>query len=946
VAFSFSTGLLERESELQRLGAVLDDASERQGGLALLHGSAGIGKTRLLLATCDDAGRRGMQVLAAHCSDLEQQFPFGVVRQLFESEIIAVAEAGTRLQGPAAYAAPVFDTGLAESAGVPTDRSAAVQRGLYWLTRGLAVSSPLLLAIDDAHWADLPSLLFLDYLVRRVHALPVVIVLTFRDRAVGAEADLVRRMATEAEACVLELHELSAEASAELVRSLLGPHTGAEVCRACYTATGGNPFLVRELATALIADGVPLSAAGASARVEQLVPDAVARHVLVRLSRLGSSSIRVAHAMAVLGGEAELRHVAALAHLDFSEVATCADALVSADILSRAPRLDFLHPLLRQTVYLDIGPGERMLAHARAAHILADAGSSPDRVAVQLLASEPLPSEWAARTLRRAAREAMARGAPAPAVRYLERALASAGTDAPDVLYELGVAESRAGLMGAVAHLADALELAVDPNRRAMIAQELSAFYNVLGRFAEAATVLEQTIDCLGDNEPELRFSLEAEAAVLGVTVLEGRRRLDARMAEFRARAPTLARTAAAAPLLAVIAEDLTEAEGTGGEVVMYAERAFADTNLLAREGPVLVIGASALIIADQPARAEEILDAAIVNADARGSLNALRLALAFRAFARNRQGRSAEAEADARRSLELSSDLHSDPVWPFKVAQLAEALVEQGDLAEAERLLRPGELGNCNRNSKLFQPLANLQARLRLLRGQAREALILCEPQLRWMQAWGCSYSGWTSARSIAALAHRALEETAQASALATDDVEAARRFGAPRHLGIALRTLALVEQRDRLDLLDESSAVLQDSQDRIELARTLVELGSALRRYGRRRDARDQLRHGLDIAHDCGGTLVADRARAELLAAGARPRRPRVTGRDALTASERRVASLAKDGLSNREIALELFLSPKTVEMHLSHAYRKLQIHSRAQLAHAFGETEQTGL
>jgi DNA-binding CsgD family transcriptional regulator len=944
VALLFSDVLLERETELWQLGIVLDQALDRRGSFAVLCGPAGIGKTRLLTAACEEAGPRGMQVLTARGSDLEQRFAYGAVRQLFERFEIEVAGGvgPVDLRGPAAYAAPVFRSlDLVDSSAAPMDRSDAVLHGLYSLACRLSDGHPVLLAIDDAHWLDVPSLLFLGYLARRIGRLPLAIVMTFRSGASGTEAALVRRIAADARARLLELRRLSVGASAEIVRSLLGPGAGTEFCDACHVVTGGNPFLLHELATALVAERRPLSESSA-VHVERLVPEAVSRHVLVRLSRLAPSSIRVAHAVAVLGASAELPYVAALAELDVTDAAACIDALVSADILSHGPPLDFLHPLLRETVYQDMGPGERTLTHARAARMLADGGSSAERVAIQLLASEQSPPEWAVDTLRLAAKEAMARGAPTHAVRFLELAIAGSGAvgDKDRLLIELGVAESRAGYVSATDHLCEALQIAGEPRARAEVALELAALYNLLGRFSESASVLEQAIDSVGDSEPELSFSLQAEAAVLGVTVLEGRRRLRPRMADFRARVAALVTTPYAAPLLAVIAEDLTEAEGTAEEVVRCADRAFADGKLLAREGPVLVIGASALIMADKPTQADAILEAAIAKADSRGSLNARRLALAFRAYARNRLGRIAEAEADASLSLELSSEQPSDPVWPFKVAQLAEALVEQGDLVAAEKLLAPVGLTSCDRDSKLFQPLANIQARLSLLRGRADDALILLQPQLQWMKAWCCHNSGWTSARSLAALAHGALGKTRDAQWLADEDLEAALSFGAPRDIGIALRTKGLVGAEPQIASLRESADVLEESESRLELARTLMELGSALRRVGRRGDARKPLRRGLEIASDCGGVLVADRARAELLATGARPRRVQLRGPDALTASERRVAVLAKEGLSNREIARELFLSTKTVEMHLSHAYRKLEIHSRVQLGVALTE------
>jgi DNA-binding CsgD family transcriptional regulator len=944
VAVSAQEKLLERDRELQRLDDLLDSALDGQGGVAVVEGPAGIGKTRVLETSCQRAAERGVCVLTARGSDLERHFPYGVVRQLFETAVLDPARnsRSSLLRGPAEYAEPVFAPGrLAADAGGPADRSEAVVHGLHWLTSNLAERGPLLIAVDDAHWADLPSLLFLHYLARRLESLPVAVVVSLRRAQAGAEGDLVRRIAADAPERVLVLGPLSGEATAELVRSRLGAAAGDELCGACHSATGGNPFLVHELATALVTEGARPDV-GAAARVGRLVPDAVARHVLVRLSRLGQTAVRLAHAVAVLGSGAELAHAASLAGLTEAEAAGAVDALVSADILSPGLPLEFAHPLLREAVYSDAPPGERTLAHARAARLLADAGSPPERAASQLLATEPAGSAWAVKTLRRAAREATARGAPGTAAEYLERALREppAG-DRRDLLFELGVVEGRATQPRAAEHLGEALRLTGEPVARARVAQELAGLYNLLGRFGESASVLEAAIDALGEPEQELRFSLEAELAVLAVTTLDARRRLAPRMAALRAKAAVVGDAPAAAPLLAVIAHELASTDGTAREAAAYAERAFADGRLLSREGAVAAIGASALVIADRPASAEAILDSAISAARARGSLQALRAALAGRAQARNRRGRLAEAEADARLSLELAAHEPSDPVRPHRLAQLADALLEQARSEEAESLLAEGDLGRRDEDL-LAQPLAEVHARLLLLRGRPDEARRLLDAQLRWQRAWGCRNPGWTSTRSTAALVRRALDEPDEARALAAEELEAAHAFGAPRPLGIALRTIALVGAAPEIECLRESAAVLEGSEARLELARTLVELGAALRRTGARRDAREPLRRGLELAHARGGALVAENARAELRAAGARARRPQATGRDALTPSEIRVAALARDGLSNREIAQALFLSPKTVEMHLSHAYRKLEIGSRTQLADALDRGE----
>jgi DNA-binding CsgD family transcriptional regulator len=514
-----------------------------------------------------------------------------------------------------------------------------------------------------------------------------------------------------------------------------------------------------------------------------------------------------------------------------------------------------------------------------------------------------------------------------------------------ELLLELGVAESRAARPLAANHLSEALRLTAEPVARAQIAQELAGLYNLLGRFVESAAVLEEAIADLREAEQGLRFSLEAELAVLGSMDFDVRQTLAPRMGALRMKAREVAATPAAAPLLAVIAFELAQTNGPADVVIDYAESAFAGDMLLSRDGPIVAIGTAALVFAGRPAAAESILDTAILETRARGSLQAMGAALLTRAHARIRLGRIHEAEADARLSLELSEHEPRDAVRPIKLAQLAEALIERGELAEAESLLTPAELVRYDQNSKLFQQLGDARTRLLLLQGRPREALALVDTQLRWQREWGVRNPGWTSTRSLAALVHSAVGESGEARALATEDLEAASSFGTQWTLGVALRTMALVDAGPRIECLRQSAEVLETSETRLELARTLVELGSALRRAGSRSEARERLRKGLELAYNCGGTLVANRARAELLAAGARPRRPQATGRDALTTSERRVADMAKEGLSNREIAQGLFLSPKTVEMHLSHVYRKLGIHSRTQLVAALTKNESIG-
>jgi DNA-binding CsgD family transcriptional regulator len=227
-------------------------------------------------------------------------------------------------------------------------------------------------------------------------------------------------------------------------------------------------------------------------------------------------------------------------------------------------------------------------------------------------------------------------------------------------------------------------------------------------------------------------------------------------------------------------------------------------------------------------------------------------------------------------------------------------------------------------------------------LRFEARpdESLAELDAVERAERDWGVCGPGRLSWRETSALLRNQLGEHDRAVEIANAALSAARSFGAARALGIALRTDALVAALDRVDELREAVEILEKSEARLEHARTLVELGAALRRTGYRADARDPLRTGLDLADQCGARPLASRAIQELTATGARPRRRRAAGRDALTPSERRVATMAASGFTNREIAQSLYISLKTVEMHLSRVYRKLDISSRGQITDALAE------
>ena len=263
---------------------------------------------------------------------------------------------------------------------------------------------------------------------------------------------------------------------------------------------------------------------------------------------------------------------------------------------------------------------------------------------------------------------------------------------------------------------------------------------------------------------------------------------------------------------------------------------------------------------------------------------------------------------------------------------------MEQGKLEEAAAALARVESFP---DTPIVFLLSESRARLRLLRGDLAGGVAELFAAGRRFQSVGGRNPAFLAWRSQAALALLQLGEEDEARRLAAEELELARTWGAPRALGAALRAAGLIEGgKEGLTLLEEAVEVLADSPAKLEHAKARSELGAALRRANRRTEAREQLRRGLELATLCGAVPLAARAETELLATGARPRRISLTGVESLTPSERRVAQLAAEGPTNREIAQALFVTPRTVEVHLTSSYRKLGISSRSQLTAALGE------
>ena len=936
--------LWEREGELAAVDAAIGGALSGEGSVLALEGPAGIGKTQVVQAAQARAADRGMRVLSARGGELERDFPNGVVRQLVERPLLtAPPDARDQILGgpaaPAARALGLAGGGAADAASAAADQEFAVIHGLYWLVANLSEEQPLMLSVDDAHWADQPSLRFLAYLAPRVRELPVLLLVAARTGEATESTPVLAQLLDDPAAVRLLPRPLSPEATASLLRTRLGAEPDASFAETCHAVTHGNPFLLRQLAEAVEHDGLPPTAEGAG-RVRGLGPRTVARAILLRLSRLPQEAAALARAVAVLGAEVSLLDAGALAHLDAAATAQAADLLRGIDVLAPGEPLSFVHPIVRSAIYADLPESERAAWHGRAAAVLRDRGAGAVALGPHLLATLPAGDPAAAAALVDAGRQARREGATAISVRFFARALAEPPPpdQAASVLADLGTAEVAAGdPAGAADHLAAAVEETADPVERARLALPYARAVAARDGHEASAAVLVAAIEQVEGVDRDLALRLESELAALG-----GQRdRYTPGLAERLARHSELpGRSAAECLILASHAGTAAMTGGRADESVAIARRALNDDILLREEGPECVPFYHAVVvltICDDVATARAALDEAFLTARASGSAYGFAAASLAAGFLEWRLGNVVAAERESGAAMDV---LGEHPAYgPMLVGNQVLAMVERGHLDEAEGLLTAfGWLAAPPDAVPAIRVLLGRSA-LRLARNRPEDALADALESGGREQRWGLrDYElGW---RTYAALAHRRLDATDEAQRLAVEHLELSRGFGAKTPLGRALRFAGLVEDGgDAIALLQEAVDVLEAAPGRLEHAHALVAFGAALRRAGRRSAARDPLRAGMDAARACGAAALVEAAHAELTAAGARPRKLMFSGVESLTASERRVAELAAGGLGNREIAAELFVTVKTVENHLSRVYNKLDIRSRAQLAGALG-------
>jgi DNA-binding CsgD family transcriptional regulator/tetratricopeptide (TPR) repeat protein len=931
-----TAGLLERSGELGRIESALAEARSGRGTFLVLEGPAGIGKTALLAAARTAAAESGMRVLRSRGTELERDFSFGVARQLFEPSLVEASELERAdfLHGAAGVAASLLGLPGAPPTDVPppwgVDPSFAILHGLYWLCANLSAAGPLCVTVDDAHCADAASLRYLAFLLTRLEELDAVLVVATRPPDAGTDAELLTTVLTDPSAQVIELSPLTGAAVAELLEARLGGAPDSALVDTCVRVTRGMPFLVRELVDALSEGGIDSGV------------QTVGRSVRLRLRRLPEHAGSLARALAVLE-ESDLLHAARLAGLEELEAADAADLLEAAGILEPGRPLTFVHPIVRNGIYSELSSAERAQLHRRAAELLAEQSGASARVAQHLLVSEPAGDRWAVERLVEAACTAGKQGSPDSEAVFLRRALAEPPppADRAALLLDLGMAEASAGLAGWPEHLQQAVDTAPTAAAAGVHALVLGLALSRAQRFGDAVTVLDRAATSFSTPDSDLALALEAAAVVAALndpltapSVAHRRQTVLARAAAEPAAPPELLATAG---FISVLTNEPAE---RGADLARRALRAggtappqsgippwFAFTTWFSQ-------ATLSLLWAERYTEVRPLLDASIAQARATGDSSRLAAGLAHRGWLALRRGDLIAAEGDARTAL-AAAELPAPTLYRvLNAGVLVVTLTDQGELDAAEQALAPLD-SEAESGSITASVLRVARGRLRVGQGRVAEglkdflavglgltrALITCPSYLPW--------------RSQAALAHLALGEREPASRLAEEEVELARAFGTPRALGAAKRAAGVIAGGDRgASLLREAIDAFEQSDSSVERARALADLGALLRRRNRRTEARELLREALDTAHRASAKPLAEYAETELRATGARPRRVVLRGLDSLTASERRVAEFASQGLSNREIAQMLFVTARTVEGHLTSVFRKLQVDSRDEL------------
>ncbi len=889
--------LVERQAELDRISAVLAGARAGTGARLLISGPLGNGKSALLHEIPSLQAADGMRVMHANASSLEQDFSFGVVRQLFDS---------------------VFEEGIPDE---------FAPRALVGTLREVSADQPSLLLVDDLQWCDEPSLRWLDRLTGHLHSMRVLLVTAVR---VGDSRTIAMIAAGGDE---LRPEPLSRTGTADLVCKYTGEWPADEFVVACHEVTGGNPMFLMSLLLNLGYRGLVPAASHVDA-VRSLRPPQLQER-LVRCLQTQSDDVRaLARAAAVLGGRGDAELVRQLAGLDAVGFETAARTLCHLGLVRdhRSPR--FTHLAVRDAVEDWLNAAEREDLHLRAVKLLHDNGCPAEDVAVRLMTVTSRHDQWAIDVLRSAAGIALRRGVPEVAARYLRRALTDIASDSEDralLLVELAGAERGFDANASMRHISYAVPLLQTVRARAAAVARIppsmlvgaprsvrDLIERVAGEFGdlEGLTGIDRELGlCL---EARLRYSWHSDPGQLEDSV----RRLRA--------LPDLGDTDAERELLVVLLDAAMLTAGIpADEVARLGRRVLGhEPATPADVHTALPRLATCMAAADAVADLVPWLDLALDAVGMREGTVEHSVIRAEQAVVQLHMGQLYEAGSAAHDALALMAVDSRATRSVASVGLVGVAL----ELRERRLITKLLDLQH-DRSEQ-----AGLATVHRMLHGSAAAMSGDLERALRHHLECGrvLESAGWRNPvllpwRLAAASLYARTGDLDAATELAEEAHSRAVEWNAPSGIGRALRMLSrLTPGRRGMGLVRESVDVLAASCSTFELAKSLLELGVRERAAGER-DAAQHLRHAHELALAGGAGRVAARCAEELATLDSSDSRP------VLTKSEYKVASLAVDGFSNQQIADILQVSRRAVEKHLTHSFRKLGIRRRTELSSA---------
>jgi DNA-binding CsgD family transcriptional regulator/tetratricopeptide (TPR) repeat protein len=933
--------LVGREPELLVLRDALAGTASGLGSTLLIEGEAGIGKTRLIDHLIDLARRDGMTVLRGDAHPLGRTRPFGAIADALglrpRSADPRRAEIGRWL---VAGSSPDEE----DSGGAPRDLRFRVVEAILDLVEACSAQAPTLLVIEDLHWADASTLLTFDHLRRELADVPLLLAGSLRPSPRSPELDEFLDAAAGDTVRSIRLRPLTRDEVDDLVDAELGLAPGPTLA-AVVDKAAGNPLFIVEILRSLQAERRLERGPTVADIATQDLPDSLRGLVIRRMRYLPSETLDLLRITAVLGDAVAIRDLATMAHRSTADVIIALDEAFRAQLLDEQPdTLTFRHQLVHDAIYEDIPGAIRRALHRDAATELAAAGADPSQVASHLIRGAVTGDMDAVRQLRRAARDAVAR-APMIAVDLLRRAewlVPPGNEEADNIAADLVEALFRAGRVAEAADLAESVlgrPHAPDVDRpvRLCLADALS----VQNRTSELVRFADQMLEQPGS------MALQDQSFVLAQASYGRTLSGDLVGGELTAeRALALAEQSGDAAMMAWSLSALsvpTKAQGRYSEALTLTRRAVAFAagprgSEVRLRHPYFFHG-MALADADRFDEARTAFRQAVVDCRELGSTWILSDVLMMAAELRFLAGEWDDASAELDASLEMAAENGTTILIVRSRALQAIMATAKGDLRGAEAAI-DGLSAELERDETGWsvELVACAAAALAEARGESRRAFEILSSALDRDERREDRY--W----------HRHLAPPLVRLAMDLGDTALARRVAGAVEAGAnltpdvdSLRATALrvrgIAERDP-DLMVEAVEVSRRSPRVVDAAGTAEDAATVLIGAGRTGDATDLLLDANDRYEEVGAQAWAARVAAELRRLGVRrgvrgPRGRPAFGWDSLTTTERGVAELVAQGLTNREVARRLYVSPHTVNTHLRHVFTKLDVSSRAALA-----------